>query len=202
MRIAVMGTGGVGGYFGAKLALARQRRDVRRARHGISPRCARDGLRVESESTPMHVRRREGDRRPGVDRPGRRRDVLRQAVGRRIGGAEAIRPLLGNGGVAIPFQNGIDAPGVLQRVLGAEHVIGGIAYIAATIASPGVIAPRRHDGAAARRRVRRRAQRRGRRVRRGVRRAAGVDIALAPDIRRGAVGEVRASCRRSRARRA
>ncbi len=182
MRIAVMGTGGVGGYFGAKLALGgNDVTFVARGRHLEAIR--RDGPSCRKR---VHADARsgsEGDRRSGVDRPGRCGDVLRQAVGRRNGRGNDP-PLLGNGGVAIPFQNGIDSPGVLSRVLGAEHVIGGIAYIAASIASPGVV---RHVGTMARLRVG---------AFDGVRSdaadafveaatAAGVEIALAPDIRRG-----------------
>jgi 2-dehydropantoate 2-reductase len=51
------------------------------------------------------------------------------------------------GGVAIPFQNGVESHDVLRRVLGADHVLGGVAYIAATIREPGLIA---HTGTMAR----------------------------------------------------
>src|SRR5690242_9036886 len=54
--------------------------------------------------------------------------------------ATTIAPLLGERGVVIPFQNGIDSPEMLRRVLGDERVLGGVAYIAATIAAPGVVA--------------------------------------------------------------
>jgi 2-dehydropantoate 2-reductase len=182
MRMAVMGTGGVGGYFGAKLALAgNDVTFVARGKHLEAIR--RSGLRVESDSTPMHV--------PGAnatDDPASMGPVDAVMFCVKLwdveAAAEAIRPLLGSGGVAIPFQNGIDSPGVLSRVLGAGHVIGGIAYIAASIASPGVV---RHVGTMARLRVG---------AFDGVRSdaaeafaatatAAGVEIAIAPDIRRG-----------------
>lgn len=55
MRIAVIGTGGVGGYFGAKLALGGS--DVTFVARGRQLEAIRtDGLRIASESTPMHVR--------------------------------------------------------------------------------------------------------------------------------------------------
>ena len=182
MRIAVMGTGGVGGYFGAKLALAgNDVTFVARGRHLDAIR--RDGLRVDSESTPMHVRDAKVTDDPASIGPV---DAVMFCV--KLwdveSAAETIRPLLAQRGVAIPFQNGIDAPGVLSRVLGADRVIGGIAYIAASIAAPGVV---RHVGTMARLRVG---------AFDGVRSdaaeafvatasAAGVEIALAPDIRRG-----------------
>jgi 2-dehydropantoate 2-reductase len=43
----------------------------------------------------------------------------------------------------VSFQNGVVKDDILRRVLGAAHVIGGVCYIAATIAEPGVI---RHSG--------------------------------------------------------
>ena len=182
MRIAVMGTGGVGGYFGAKLALAgNDVTFVARGRHLDAIR--RDGLRVDSESTPMHVRDAKVTDDPAsigaVDAV-----MFCVKLWDVESAAETIRPLVARGGVAIPFQNGIDAPGVLSRVLGADRVIGGIAYIAASLAFPGVV---RHVGTMARLRVG---------AFDGVRSdaaeafvatasAAGVEIALAPDIRRG-----------------
>src|SRR6185437_13210408 len=54
--------------------------------------------------------------------------------------ATRIAPLLGARGVVIPFQNGIDSPEMLRRILGEDRVLGGVAYIAATIAAPGIIA--------------------------------------------------------------
>jgi 2-dehydropantoate 2-reductase len=85
--------------------------------------------------------------------------------------------------VAIPFQNGIDAPALLSRALGADRVIGGTAHIAASIASPGVV---RHVGTMARLRVGafdgRRADAAEAFVAAGS--AAGIEISLAPDIRR------------------
>jgi 2-dehydropantoate 2-reductase len=64
--------------------------------------------------------------------------------------AERIRPLVAGNGAAIPFQNGLDGPEILKRVLGPGRVLGGVAYIAATIGEPGVIV---HTGTMARLRV-------------------------------------------------
>jgi 2-dehydropantoate 2-reductase len=182
MRIAVMGTGGVGGYFGAKLALGgNDVTFVARGRHLDALR--REGLRIESESTPMHVRQARATEDPASMGPV---DAVMFCV--KLwdveSAAEAIRPLLRNGGVAIPFQNGIDSPGVLSRVLGADRVIGGIAYIAASISALGVV---RHVGTMARLRVGAFDGMRSDAAEAFVEAAtaAGVEIALAPDIRRG-----------------
>jgi 2-dehydropantoate 2-reductase len=57
--------------------------------------------------------------------------------------ATALTPLLGPGLGVVTLQNGVDSTGVLARVLGPDHVIGGVAHIGAVIAEPGVI---RHTG--------------------------------------------------------
>ncbi|HET7134345.1 MAG TPA: 2-dehydropantoate 2-reductase, partial [Casimicrobiaceae bacterium] len=64
--------------------------------------------------------------------------------------ASQVAPLVAREGVVIPFQNGIDSHAILQRVLGASRVLGGVAYIAAAILAPGVIV---HTGSMARLRV-------------------------------------------------
>ena len=61
--------------------------------------------------------------------------------------AAAVKPLLAAGGVVIPFQNGVESIERVGAVVGAAQVMGGVAYIAAKIAEPGVIA---HTGTMAR----------------------------------------------------
>jgi 2-dehydropantoate 2-reductase len=58
--------------------------------------------------------------------------------------AEAIKPLLGESTAVVSFQNGVIKDDMLRQVVGSEHVVGGVCYIAATIAEPGLI---RHSGA-------------------------------------------------------
>jgi 2-dehydropantoate 2-reductase len=53
--------------------------------------------------------------------------------------AEAIRPLIGPETAVVSLQNGVEGPEILTRVLGADHVMGGVAEISATIEAPGVI---------------------------------------------------------------
>jgi len=145
MRIAVIGTGGVGGYFGAKLALAGH--DVTFVARGAHlDAIRRDGLRIDSASTPMHVRDANAtDNLAGIGPV----DIAMVCV--KLWDVERtapqLAPLVASGGLAVPFQNGIDAPEMLMRALGAEHVAGGVAHIAASIAAPGVV---RHVGTMAR----------------------------------------------------
>src|SRR5207237_1314953 len=53
--------------------------------------------------------------------------------------AESIKPLLGEDTGIVSLQNGVEKEDILRRVLGNEHVMGGVCYIAATIAAPGII---------------------------------------------------------------
>ncbi|MGE5143992.1 MAG: 2-dehydropantoate 2-reductase [Acidobacteriota bacterium] len=138
MRIAVMGAGGVGGYFGA--LLARSGHDVAfvaRGRHLAAMR--EGGLRVRGAAGEIRI-----DRPTATDDPSMlgKRDVVLFAVKLwdTESAAEAIRPLLEPRSVVIPFQNGVESVERIGRIVGAAHVMGGAAYIAATIAEPGVVA--------------------------------------------------------------
>jgi 2-dehydropantoate 2-reductase len=145
MRIAVIGTGGVGGYFGGRLAQAgHEVTFVARGRHLAALR--ERGLVLESGLGNAAIRNATFTDDVGAVAPS---DVVMLCV--KLWDVEAaapmIAPLVSTGGVVIPFQNGVDAPDILQRVLGPERVIGGVAYIAATIREMGVVA---HTGTMAR----------------------------------------------------
>ncbi len=137
MRIAVMAAGGVGGYFGARLAQAgHEVAFVARGRHLAAIR--ERGLVVKSAAGDIHVANAVATDDPkslgGFD-------VVLFAVklwDTEIAAA-AIRPLLAGGGVVIPFQNGVESIERIGAIVGAAQVMGGAAYIAATIAAPGVI---------------------------------------------------------------
>ncbi|MEP7329270.1 MAG: 2-dehydropantoate 2-reductase [Betaproteobacteria bacterium] len=145
MRIAVIGAGGVGGYFGGRLAQAGN--DVvfvARGRHLAALR--ERGLLLESGLGNASIRNATFTDDVSQVAPC---DAVMLCV--KLWDVEtsalAIAPLVATGGVVIPFQNGVEAPEILQRVLGPERVIGGVAYIAATIRELGVIA---HTGTMAR----------------------------------------------------
>ena len=179
MHIVVMGSGGVGGYFGARLAQAGEKVSfIARGKHLEAMRAK--GLSVKSAlgDAQLKVRVFQDPREAGPA------DVVMFAVKLwdTEGAAEQIRPIVQDG-VVIPFQNGVDSASILQRVLGAQHVLGGVAYIAATIRAPGVIA---HTGAMAKLVVG--AFDGGNAVAAAAFRdacvQAGIDADLAPDIRR------------------
>jgi 2-dehydropantoate 2-reductase len=145
MRIAVIGAGGVGGYFGGKLAQAGH--DVTFVARGRHLTALRDrGIVVESSLGNATIRTAAFTDDLTEVGPC---NVVMLCV--KLWDVETVAPqlapLLADEGVAIPFQNGVAAPDILLRALSPQRVLGGIAYIAATIREPGVIA---HTGTMAR----------------------------------------------------
>ena len=138
MRIAVIGAGGVGGYFGGRLAAAGN--DVQflaRGRHLAAMRAG--GLRIESDLGPMHLEQPDATDDPAQLKPA---DVALVTVKlwdlARTG--RDIAASVGDGTVVIPFQNGVEAVELLGEAIPRERIAGGVAYIAATIREPGIIA--------------------------------------------------------------
>jgi 2-dehydropantoate 2-reductase len=145
MRIAVMATGGVGGYFGARLAAAGEEvHFLARGSHLAALR--KDGLTLESSKGDLHLRPLRVSQDPREIGPV---DVVIFAV--KLWDTEAAGvgclPLVGPDTAVISFQNGVDSASRLSRSLGPGHVMGGVAYIGSTISAPGVI---RHTGTMAR----------------------------------------------------
>lgn len=148
MHIAVIGAGGVGGYFGAKLAKAGNGVTfVARGAHLAALR--QNGLRVASVTGDIVLAQVAATDDP---RTLSAVDVVLLCV--KLWDVEhaahQVEPLAAAGAVVIPFQNGIDASGIAAGVVGANRVLGGVAYISAAIESPGFI---RHVGTMARLRV-------------------------------------------------
>ncbi|HEY6860520.1 MAG TPA: 2-dehydropantoate 2-reductase [Pseudolabrys sp.] len=137
MRIAAMAAGAVGGYFGARMAAAGH--DVFFiARGAHRDAIARNGLKVESVHGDLHLPKANVTDDPAKVGPV---DIVLFAV--KLWDTEtaaaAARPLLGPDSRLITFQNGVDSVERISSVLGVERTVGGAAYIATTIASPGVI---------------------------------------------------------------
>lgn len=145
MRIAVMGAGGVGGYFGARLAQAgHDVTFIARGRHLAAMR--EHGLRVRSANGDIYLARPALAEDPAELSPV---DAVLFAVKLwdTEDAAARIAPLLARGGMVIAFQNGVESMQRVGAVVGADRVLGGTAHIAATIGEPGVIA---HMGTMAR----------------------------------------------------
>ena len=137
MRIAIVGSGGVGGYFGGRLAAAGA--DVAFLARGQHLQALRaSGLRLESPKGNLHLPRINATDDPAAIGHA---DVVFFTV-KLYDNESATRllpPLLGSATVVIPFQNGVDSVDLLTHAIGRPHVAGGTAYLAAVIAEPGVI---------------------------------------------------------------
>jgi len=137
MRIAVIGAGAVGGYFGAKLAAAGQDMAfIARGAHLDALR--RAGLRVESLAAPLHIK-----------------NSLFTSEGREVGpvdlilfcvksydteaAAQTLGPMLGDGTLILSLQNGVDNPQKIAALWGEERTLAGVVYLGAQLIAPGVI---------------------------------------------------------------
>jgi 2-dehydropantoate 2-reductase len=143
LRIAVFGSGGVGGYFGGRLAEAGE--DVHFIARGEHLAAIRErGLRVSSVDGDFQVRPARVTDDPSALGPV---DVVLLGVKawQVPRAAEAMRPLFGERTFVVPLQNGIEAPEQLAAVLGRVRVLGGLCRILAYVEGPGNI---RHAGVA------------------------------------------------------
>ena len=137
MKIAVFGTGGVGGFFGARLA--RSGEDVHFIARGEHLKAIQEsGLKIKSTLGNFVIK-----------------DVQVTDDAKSIGSVDLVvvstktmqidevaplmKPLIGNDTAILPLQNGVETPEQLAQVLGRGHVLGGVCRIIAKIAAPGVI---------------------------------------------------------------
>ena len=137
MKIAVMGSGGVGGYFGARLAQGGC--DVGFIARGAHLAALREkGLLVESKLGNISL-----PKASVTDDPRTLGTVDAVLIGVKLWDTEpavrATAPIVGPKTAVLSLQNGVQKDDVLRRILGNEPVMGGLCYIAATIARPGVI---------------------------------------------------------------
>ena len=133
-----MGAGGLGGYFGARLAVAGN--DVAFIARGTHLAAIREkGLRVQSALGDLHLHTVAATDDAATLAPA---DVI--IIGVKLwdleAAAQAVKPLLRDGTAVVSFQNGVSKDATLARILGRDAVLGGVAQIGVVIASPGVIA--------------------------------------------------------------
>src|SRR3972149_7352245 len=141
MKIAVMGAGGVGGYFGARLAQAGC--DVAFIARGAHLAAMREhGLTVESELGDIHLPKVRVTDDPGTLEPVDL-GLFSVKLWDTEAAARSIAALIGPHTGMVSFQNGVQKDDILRRLCGDQAVMGGVAYIAATIGRPGVI---KHSG--------------------------------------------------------
>jgi 2-dehydropantoate 2-reductase len=178
MRIAIVGAGGVGGYFGG--LLARSGQEVTFLARGAHLQALRErGLTIQSLHGDFHLRVRATSDARDVGAA----DLVLFTVKSydTESAAESARPLVGEDTVVLSLQNGVDNEEKLERVFGVGRVLGGVTHVESTIAAPGLIQQtsqvRRITFGELRRGISPRAERIQRLFQ-----AAGLDSVLAEDI--------------------
>ena len=139
MRIAIVGAGGVGGVFGG--LLARAGHDVSFVARGANLEAIRaQGLRVHGPWGTFVVRPEVSEEPAGLAR-GSPFDAVLVCVkaGQVREVAAALRPLVGEGTVVVPLQNGVEAAEALSSELGAGRVAGGLCHVFAWREGPGEV---------------------------------------------------------------
>ncbi len=143
LRVAVYGTGAVGGYFGGRLAQAGV--DVTFIARGPHLQAIQEkGLQINSLQGNFKIHPAQATSDPAAVGPvdlvilGVKAWQVRKA-------AQAMKPMIGEDSIVLPLQNGVDAARQLAEVLGEDHVVGGLCRIMSMIAAPGII---QHVGAA------------------------------------------------------
>lgn len=137
MKIAIMGTGGVGGYYGG--LLAKKGHNVTFIARGAHLKVIQEnGLRVKSIHGDFHVKPAQATDDPAQIGPVdlvvfcTKTYSIEEA-------ATQIKPLIGPETTVLPLQNGIDAAERIGAVVGMEHMIGGATWISSAIEVPGVV---------------------------------------------------------------
>jgi len=136
MKFVMMGSGGVGGFFGAKLAAAgADVHFVARGRHLDAMRS--HGLSIEGPA-PLHLAKVQVTDDPGTIGVA---DFVLMAVKLwdTASAIEQVKPIVGPQTTVISFQNGVLKDRYLHEAFGASRIMGGVAYIGAAIDRPGVI---------------------------------------------------------------
>jgi 2-dehydropantoate 2-reductase len=142
LRIAIMGSGGVGGYFGAKLQQGGA--DVHFIARGAHLAAMRDnGLTVESAHDPIRLPKVNATDDPRSIGPV---DIVLFAVKLwdTESAARSLAPIVGPHTGIISLQNGVQKDDTLRGIFGDGAVMGGAAYMATTIGRPGVIVQTGH----------------------------------------------------------
>jgi 2-dehydropantoate 2-reductase len=137
MKILIMGTGGVGGYYGG--LLAQQGHEVTFIARGAHLYALRhDGLTVRSVHGDFAVSPVNATDEPINVGPV---DLILFSVKtyHTEDAAQAIRAAVGRQTIVMSLQNGVDAAERIGNVIGAEHVIGGATWLSSAVEAPGVI---------------------------------------------------------------
>jgi 2-dehydropantoate 2-reductase len=137
MKILIMGTGGVGGYYGG--LLAQQGHDVTFIARGAHlDAIQKQGLKIKSVHGDFSIFPAKAAEEPGK---AGETDLILFCVKtyNTDEAAQAIQPVVGPQTMIMSLQNGIDAAERIGNVVGMEHVIGGATWLSSAIQAPGVI---------------------------------------------------------------
>jgi 2-dehydropantoate 2-reductase len=137
LRIAIMGSGGVGGYFGARLVQGGA--DVHFVARGTHLAAMRErGLAIEGGPQPVHLPKVNVTDDPKTIGPV---DAVMFCVKLwdTESAARQLLPLMQPATAVISFQNGVQKDDMLRPIVGKEALLGGVAYVGTTIGRPGVI---------------------------------------------------------------
>lgn len=137
MRIAIIGAGGIGSFYAAKLAQAGA--DVVLVARGAHLAAIRaHGLRVDGLDPPLPPLRL-----PVTDRPAELAPVDAALLCTKMydieDAAHALLPLLREDSFVITQQNGVEAGALIRPILGAERVLDGVSYVSGHVQTPGVV---------------------------------------------------------------
>jgi 2-dehydropantoate 2-reductase len=137
MKILIMGTGGVGGYYGG--LLAQQGNEVTFISRGAHLYAIRhEGLKVKSIHGDFTIFPANATDDPAKVEPV---DLILFCVKtyNTDEAAEAVHPAVGPQTVVMSLQNGVDAAERIRKVVGEEHVIGAATWLSSAVEAPGVI---------------------------------------------------------------
>ncbi len=137
MKIVIMGTGGVGAYYGGLLAM--HGNDVTFIARGAHLDAIRKhGLQVKSIHGDFTVSPAQATDRPADIGTVELILFSVKSYGTEAG-AQAMRPMVGPQTVVLSLQNGIDAAEQIGNVVGVDHLLGGATWISSAIEGPGVV---------------------------------------------------------------
>ena len=137
MRIAIMGSGAVGGYFGAKLAAAgNELTFIARGPHLAAMR--RSGLRIDTPNGNLHVHKAVFTDNPAAARTADLVLFCVKSYDTEIA-AKVLAPRLDDRTLILSLQNGVDNVEKLTGFWSVERIFAGVVYIGAELHSPGVI---------------------------------------------------------------
>jgi 2-dehydropantoate 2-reductase len=137
MKIAMMGAGALGGYFGGRLANAGH--DVTLIARGAHLAALQtNGLQIKSPNGDLHLREISATDDPADVGPV---DVVMMMVKTYdlAAAGQLAKAMVADQTMVITCQNGVSAPDILAPILGAGHIVPGVARISGEVSAPGVI---------------------------------------------------------------